>query len=110
MSRDWRLRVDDMVAAVNRSLAFTAGMSLDSFRADERTANAVLYDLLVIGEAAARLPEEVRRREPAVAWRELIGMRNVIVHGYFALDSEVVWKTARNDLPVLLEALQRLLA
>ena len=65
MSRDWRLRLDDMLAAVNRSIAFTAGMSLEEFRADERTVNTVLFDLMAIGEAASRLPEEVRSREPS---------------------------------------------
>ena len=109
MSRDWRLRAEDILAACERARTFLGELDLDAFRADARTASAVPHQIFVIGEAASRLPEDIRQRAPEVPWREIIGMRNVIAHGYFEVDVEVPWKTVRLDLPVLEEAVRRLL-
>jgi len=84
-------------------------MDLAAFRADERTASAVLHQIFLIGEAAARLPEEIRNRTPDVPWEEIIGMRNIIAHGYFEVDLEVPWKTVRLDLPPLQQQMRVLL-
>ena len=84
-------------------------MDLAAFRADERTASAVLHRIFLIGEAAARLPEEIRNRTPDVPWEEIIGMRNIIAHGYFEVDLEVPWKTVRLDLPPLQQQMRVLL-
>ena len=109
MSRDWRLRVEDMLAAAERALRFVGEMDLATFRADERTAAAVLHQIFLIGEAAARLPEPIRGRAPDVPWEEIIGMRNIIAHGYFEVDLEVPWKTVRLDLPPLQREMRALL-
>lgn len=63
----------------------------------------------LIGEAATRLPEEIRNQTPDVPWEEIIGMRNIIAHGYFEVDLEVPWKTVRLDLPPLQQQMRRLL-
>lgn len=109
MSRDWRLRVEDILAAAERATRFVGEMDLASFKADERTASAVLHQIFLIGEAAARLPEEIRSRTPDVPWEEIIGMRNIIAHGYFEVDLEVPWKTVRLDLPPLQQQMRALL-
>lgn len=109
MSRDWRLRVEDILAAAERATRFVGEMDLPAFKADERTAAAVLHQIFMIGEAAARLPEQIRSRAPGVPWQEIIGMRNVIAHGYFEVDLEVPWKTVRLDLPPLLDEMRKLL-
>ena len=109
MSRDWRLRVEDILAAAERATRFVGEMDLAAFKADERTASAVLHQIFLIGEAAARLPEEIRNRTPDVPWEEIIGMRNIIAHGYFEVDLEVPWKTVRLDLPPLQQQLRSLL-
>ena len=109
MSRDWRLRVEDIVAAAERATRFVGEMDLAAFKADERTASAVLHQIFLIGEAAARLPEEIRRRAPGIPWDEIIGMRNIIAHGYFEVDLEVPSKTVRLDLPPLREQMRKLL-
>jgi len=64
MSRDWQLRVEDILAAAERATRFVGQMDLAAFKADERTAAAVLHQIFLIGEAAARLPEEIRGRAP----------------------------------------------
>jgi uncharacterized protein with HEPN domain len=109
MSRDWRLRVEDILAAAERAMRFVGEIDLAAFKADERTAAAVLHQIFLIGEAAARLPEEIRKRAPNVPWEEIIGMRNIIAHGYFEVDLEVPWKTVRLDLPPLREQVLSLL-
>lgn len=109
MSRDWRLRVEDILAAAERAMRFVGEMDLATFKVDERTSAAVLHQIFLIGEAAARLPEEIRKRAPDVPWEEIIGMRNIIAHGYFEIDLEVPWKTVRLDLPPLLGQMRSLL-
>ena len=65
--------------------------------------------LQIIGEAARMLPEEVRALAPGVEWSRIIGMRNVLVHGYFAIDLDIVWEAASRDAPDLRPAVERLL-
>ncbi|WP_267461284.1 DUF86 domain-containing protein [Thermus thermophilus] len=72
--------------------------------------DAVVRNLEVIGEAARQIPSEVRERYPEVPWRRVIGLRNVVVHEYFAVDVEIVWTVVRQSLPELKEALRRMMA
>ena len=110
MSRDWRLRVEDIIEATERALKFVGEMDAAAFKVDDRTSAAVLHQVFIIGEAAARLPDEIRSRAAHVRWNEVIGMRNIIAHGYFDVDLEVAWKTVRVDLPPLRDEMRRLLA
>jgi len=82
-----------------------AGLEYEQFAADEEKALAVLHALQIIGEAAARLPASVKQRYPDVPWADVVGMRNLIVHGYYVVDLEIVWKTVRQDLPPLQRAI-----
>jgi uncharacterized protein with HEPN domain len=107
--RDWRLRLRDILGAVERIQRFTEGLVLESFCQDERTVAAVSYELVVIGEAAAHVPEDVRSTAPDVPWRVMSDMRNVVAHGYFGVDLSIVWQTATQDVPRLRVALERLL-
>src|SRR3954471_18705622 len=109
VSRDWRVRVEDIIEATEHALQFVGEMDAASFKADERTSAAVLHQIFVIGEAAARLPDEIRNRAANVPWEEIIGMRNIIAHGYFDVDLEVAWKTVRVDLPPLGAEMRKLL-
>ena len=65
--------------------------------------------LEIIGEAAAQVPAEVRGRYPAVPWREMVGMRNVVIHNYFGVDENVIWRTIHDDLPPLKKAVTRMI-
>jgi len=71
---------------------------------------AVLYDLIVIGEAASTVPVEIRDRTPEVPWRLMSDLRNVIAHEYFRIDPKIVWDAATVNLPALVEPLQQLVA
>ena len=109
-ARDWRLRIEDILAAVERVQRYTARMDLASFLADEKTVDAVSFCFGVIGEAARHIPEDVVAANPDLPWPEMRAMRNVVVHEYFGVTQETLWKTAREDLPALVERLRRLLA
>ena len=101
MSRDWSVRLADVVEFSDRATAFVAGMSFEEFAADERTRFAVQYALLAVGEAAKSLPPEVRARAPHLDWRGVIGMRDRLAHGYAAIVVEVIWRTVTVSLPPL---------
>jgi uncharacterized protein with HEPN domain len=108
--RDWRLRVHDILKAVERIEKFTRGLTLEKFIEDDRTIAAVSYELVVIGEAARKVPNAVQGTAPDVPWRVMSDMRNVVAHGYFGVDLSIVWQTAIQDVPKLGPPLRRLLA
>jgi uncharacterized protein with HEPN domain len=76
-------------------------LSAAAFEADEKTVYAVIRALEVIGEAAKKIPAEVRDRYPDVPWRSMAGLRDKLIHDYLRVNIEVVWKTVREDLSAL---------
>ena len=107
--RSWIHRIEDILDAIARIQTHTAGLDFERFKRDAKTADAVNYLLLVIGEAAAHLPPDVSRNYPEIPWAEIRDMRNVMAHGYFVISQEIVWQTIANDLPPLVEKLRRVL-
>jgi uncharacterized protein with HEPN domain len=105
VSRDSRLFVDDMITACEKIQRFVARRPRGAFEADEQAFDAVLKNLEVIGEAAKRLPAEIRDAHPEIAWRDIAGLRDIIVHEYFGLDRDIVWDVVENRVPVLLAQL-----
>lgn len=108
MSRDQQ-SVFDMWNAANEICNFTRDMDYVSLQADRRTQAAVLYEIVVIGEAANRLSTEFRETHSNVPWRDIINMRNVLAHQYDTIDSEVVWDVIQTDIPELIALLEPLL-
>lgn len=80
-----------------------------AFEQDELLQVWFLRHLQIIGEAARRLPDEVRDLAPDIPWHKIIGMRNILVHGYFAIDLDVVWDAVQRDVPLLKAAVEALL-
>lgn len=101
MSRTYSDYVQDMIDNCDYAIEFVEGVTLDTFRANREKSYAVVYAIEIIGEAASHIPQNLREKYPAVAWTYAAGMRNHIVHGYFGIDLEIVWKTIRDDLPAL---------
>ena len=85
-------------------------MDYETFSQDKRTLKAVLYNLAVIGEAARKVPEEITARYPAIPWREMGDMRNVVIHEYFGVDPKILWETIKNELPLMVSGLKGILA
>ncbi len=99
----------DMLTYAERAESFVAGVDFDAFCKDEQKTLAVVRALEVIGEAAAHIPSTVRRRYPELPWAEIIGMRNVLIHGYFGVDLAVIWRTIHENLPPLRPQIARIL-
>ncbi len=87
-----------MIEAVEAIRNYTAGMNFEDFTADRKTVDAVVRNLIVIGEAAARVPDDVCLNHPAIPWYEVRGMRNFIVHEYFRVSDKILWDTIQIDL------------
>lgn len=100
--------VNDMIEAAERALGYVDGFTYPAFVADTRTFDAVLRNLEVLGEAAAQVPASFRERHPEVPWRQVVGLRNVVVHRYFAVDPETVWTIVTDQLPSLLPQLREI--
>jgi uncharacterized protein with HEPN domain len=98
-----------MLAHAEKAEGFVAGVEFRAFSHNEEKTFAVIRALEVIGEAARHVPASVRNRHPEVPWKQIVGMRNVVIHGYFGVDLEVLWRTVHDDLPPLRQAIARIL-
>jgi uncharacterized protein with HEPN domain len=84
-------------------------MDFSTFSTDRRTNLAVVRTLEIIGEATRHVPKSIRRRYPDVPWQDMAAMRNKLIHEYFGVDLEVLWRTIQEDLPPLCEAIQQVI-
>jgi len=101
--------LSDILAVAEKAIGFVAGMDLDDLAHDDRTEFAVIKALEIVGEAARRVPESFRESHPQIPWREMAAMRDKLVHDYFGVNLEVVWKTIHEDLPPLISTLRDLI-
>lgn len=100
--------LDHMLEAARQACGYVEGISKDDFLADKRTQQAVILNIVIIGEAATKLLKDYNDfldKHPDVPWRSMKGMRNRIAHGYFEIDLDVVWETVKTALPQLLDRL-----
>ena len=107
--RDWRFRVRDILAALEAIGRYTDGMTYEEFVADQRTADAVVRNLMTMGESIRWIPEPILDAHPEVPWPLMRAVRNVVVHEYFGIDSRILWETVRGDLPPLAPRLEAVL-
>lgn len=95
-----------MLQCCQNILDFTVGMDLYSFLNDVKTIRAVAFELITIGEAVRSIPEKFKQEHPDIPWANIQGSRNILVHEYYRLDEEILWKTITDDIPQLIEVLK----
>ncbi|MFA7239182.1 MAG: DUF86 domain-containing protein [Sulfuricellaceae bacterium] len=108
--RDWRLYLADMIAFSERVLAYTEGFDQPRFEQSGLNYDATVRNLELIGEAATHIPQIVRNFAPHIQWRQIVAMRNRLIHGYLGIDNDTLWSVIQGDIPPLpanLEALQK---
>ena len=96
-----QLYLQDIIEAADAIDGFLGGVGRDAFAEDDMVRSAILQKLTIIGEAAARLSAEFRRRHAEIEWADVIAFRNIAVHAYFSVDCSIVWVTATQDAPAL---------
>lgn len=104
--RDWRFRIDDILEAIGKIERYTKGMDFDAWQADEKTVDAVIRNIEVIGEASSHLPDGVLKQYDDIPWSLMKGIRTILAHEYFGVDLEIIWKTVTEDLPLLKKRLK----
>ena len=106
--RSEHILVADMLEAVERISVYTEGMTFEEFQQDHKTSDAVLRNLQVLGETANRVPESIQTLSPEIEWERIIRSRHIVVHNYFGIDYEIVWRIVQMHLPPLRIALTTL--
>ena len=106
--RSLKLLIDDIWESMEKIERYTEGMTRDSFQSDEKTSDAVVWNLEIIGEDARRLPEEFMDSNSEIEWFKIVGLRNRILHEYFGVDLEIIWPILKKDFPAFKASLKNI--
>jgi len=110
MYRDPLLFLDDIKTSATKIMRYTEGMDRAAFETDEKTVDAVVRNLAIIGEAVKKLPAELKDRHRKVEWRKMAGLRDFVVHEYFGIDTEILWDVVSNKIPELLSYVDEIIS
>ncbi len=100
-------RLQHIKERIGHIMDFLQGKTFEEMKADIMCYHAVVYNIMIIGEAANLLTKDFREKHPDVPWRDIVDMRNVLVHGYFTTSAIFIWETYTKDLPPLLEQVEK---
>ena len=98
LSQDY---LQDILDAMEKAEEFIGTISFHKFMEDDKTAYAVIRSFEIIGEAAKKVPPSLRKRYPAIPWKNLTGMRDKLIHDYIGVSLEMVWRTVKEDIPAV---------
>ncbi len=109
MPRDPRVYLDDILEAITQIESYSEGMTFESFSKDRKTIDAVIRNLEIIGEASRALPDDIRKKTTGVQWHKMVGLRNILIHEYFGVNTTIVWDIITNKLAVMKQEVRKVL-
>ncbi len=109
MNKDDLVRLRHILDAAREAVGFTQEVSREAFDHDRKLVLALVKDIEIIGEAASKVSKEAQDAYPQFPWPQMISMRNRLIHAYFEIDIETVWKTVKDDLPPLIAGLEEVI-
>ena len=107
--REARLYLEDIVSSISKIQDYIKDLSFQDFINDQMLLDAVVRNLEIIGEAARNIPPDISSKHTDVEWGKMVSMRNKVMHEYFGVDEEILWKTISDDLPSLKSKIEKLL-
>jgi uncharacterized protein with HEPN domain len=93
--RDSKLYIQDIIESIEKILEYTRGMDSEDFVENGMAYDAVIRNFEIIGEAARNIPEDITSEHTEIPWADMVGMRNILIHGYLGIDDSIVWNTVR---------------
>jgi len=99
MKREFGDYIQDIIDSIKETEEFTKELSFDDFKEDKKTVNAVIRSLEIMGEAAKKIPDDLRRKYSKIPWKEMAGIRDKLIHEYHGVDLEIIWKVVKEELP-----------
>ena len=107
MRQDDAIRLRHMLDSAQEAISFASGKKRENLDHDRMLVLSLVKDIEIIGEAATKISENCRQEHPEIPWKEIVTMRNRLIHGYFDINLDIVWKTITEELPPLILELQR---
>jgi uncharacterized protein with HEPN domain len=108
MNRDFEDYLKDILEAMGKAQQFVENLSYDEFREDDKTVFAVIRALEIVGEATKKIPNDMRTEYGEIPWKDMAGMRDVLIHDYFGVDVETVWLTVTEKIPQIRPLIQKM--
>src|SRR4030067_3735198 len=107
--RDFKLYLKDIIVAAKAIVDLINGMNYEQFCDDDKTVSAVIKKLEIMGEAAKKIPPEITQISSEIPWKEMAGMRDILIHSYFWTEFAAVWNAAKTSIPELIPKIEKLI-
>ena len=107
MRKDDQVRLQHMLDAAREAIGFAQGRARTDLDSDRMLVLSLIKEIEIVGEAATQVSEVTREQLPEIPWTDIVGMRNRLVHAYFDINLEILWRTVQDDLPPLITVLER---
>lgn len=109
LEREWRFYVSDMLGFAQKVVLYTNDLNFESFVVSGLNYDATIHNLILLGEAATHIPDRVQSFASKIDWRQIVGTRNRLVHGYLGIKNDIVWDIIQNEIPLLIIQLEALI-
>ena len=110
MKRSTEIYIKDIHEYMERAEKHIEGIDIDDFLLDDKTCDAVIRCIEIIGEATKKIPDEIRKKYPSIPWSDMAGMRDKIIHGYFVVDFDNVWLVVKEEIPRIKPLIEKVMS